>query len=133
MIRIAKWTAPFLVALVPLGIALPAHARNEGGDDPGRAKKMAALIGQGQLKLVDATNLAERHTKGIALSATCEIRTNKPEPASGEKPPGASGAQPAVGSRLIYSIECFVADKVLVVSVDGLIKTVIGVASSSQP
>lgn len=121
----------------------------------GRAKEMADLIKQGQLNLRDATELAEKHTKGTALEASCEIKAGEmkagsPTPKERPMPPTPPGGGDAVqdpkpgeppdpmerkpgemeragGKRLIYEIRCFANDKIQVAQVDGMTKKVIDV------
>jgi hypothetical protein len=120
-----------------------------------RAKEMADLIKQGQLTLRDATDLAEKHVKGTALEAACEIKTGEmkagsPAPKDRPMPPTPPGGGDAVqdpkpgdppdpmerkpgemeragGKRLIYEVRCFANEKIQVAQVDGMTKKVIDV------
>ncbi|HMQ15853.1 MAG TPA: hypothetical protein PKC49_07760 [Phycisphaerae bacterium] len=128
MARIARWTVPLLVALVPLGIVLPTMAQRADAQprETNHAKEMVMLIQQGQLNLADATRLAEKHAKGTALGASSELRSDA---APGREPGGGGGPaedQAQSGAkRLIYNITCFANDKLQAVQVDGLTKKVI--------
>jgi hypothetical protein len=136
MARIARWTVPLLVALVPLGIVLPTMAQRGDAQprETNHAKEMVMLIQQGQLNLADATRLAEKHAKGTALGASCELRSDA---APGREPGGAGGPsedQAQSGAkRLIYNITCFANDKLQTVQVDGLTKKVIEPVRPQQP
>lgn len=131
-------TAGAIVALIPLGIAWPVLAQQH--DDVQRAKEMAQLIAAGQLNLRDATALAERHVKGTALEAMCNVQgggPTKPEeggkpgkPDKGDKPgkpggPADESGQEIAGKRLIYEITCFADERIQTVRVDGQAKRVI--------
>lgn len=124
-----KWAVGALGALVVMGIVLPVAAQRAGGresDDVNHAKEIVALIKQGQLALTDATEIAEKHIKGNALSATCEVRSSGSSARGTEKRghPSAAERQPA-GKRLVYDITCFAKEKVHVVQVDGLSREVV--------
>lgn len=113
MIRAAKWGVPALAVLVSLGFMLPAladGAKDKRPNDVSHAKKMVSLIEQGQLDLVAATKIAEKHVKGTALRAHCEIR------------PDESQAR----DRLVYDVTCLADGKnqMQEVHVDGLTKKV---------
>ncbi|MEP0845277.1 MAG: hypothetical protein HRF50_00490 [Phycisphaerae bacterium] len=134
----ARWTAGALVAIVPLAIALPALAQRGGAQpspDVNHAKEMVTLIEGGQLSLADATKVAEKHAKGTALSASCQILMNEGQPAAGGNPGGSSADQAgAAGKRLVYSVSCYAGERVQVVQVDGLSKKVIeGAPARAEP
>lgn len=138
MSRIARWTAGALVAIVPLGIALPALAQRGGAQpsaDVNHAKEMVQLIEQGQLSLADATKIAEKHVKGTALSASCQMLMQEGQPGAGGKPGGPSADQAGTaGKRLVYSISCYAGENVHVVQVDGQSKKVIeGAPARAEP
>lgn len=132
MKALTVWTAAALLACIPLGIALPVFAQQH--EDVQRARQMAQLIASGQLNLRDATSLAERHVKGTALEAVCDIQAG-PAAGEGDKPgkpdkPGGPALEPAPddgGSRLIYEITCFADERIQTVRVDGQAKRVIDV------
>lgn len=139
MTHLKRKTVVALVALIPLGLALPVLAQRggeQGPDDLDRAREMAMLVRQGQLSLNDAAMLAERHVKGTALKATCEIMAGQTHPKADEKPAnrekpggpsaGEQGAQPA-GKHLMYEVCCFANDTVQAVIIDGSSKKVIEV------
>ncbi len=117
-----------LLAAVPLCIALPVLAQRSAGADVERARDIAQLVQQGQLNLRDATALAERHIKGIALEATCTVQAGpemRPAPGQNRGPQVQEGAQRGQASkRVIYSLTCFAEDKLHVVRVDALAKKV---------
>jgi len=150
MSRLIKWGLPTLVILVPLAlVGLPTLAQDYGQQpgkhQPGpvnvdveRAKEMAALIQQGQLNLRDASAMAEKHCKGTALEAKCEIQRGEPrqqpKPPEQPKPRGPSAQEkdkmqkePSTGNRLLYEVSCFAQDKLVTVRIDGLTKAVIDV------
>jgi hypothetical protein len=116
---------PALAALVAATLSWPTFAqRGESStDDVIRAKEMARLIGQGQLNLRDAAEVAEKHVKGVALEAACDIST-APMGQSKEGGPGDDAAQ-ASAPRLVYKVNCIAGDKILGVQVDGLTRKVV--------
>jgi len=130
-----RWRLPALVLAIPLAaLAFSAIAgpgdRHQGSTD--QAKEMAELMGDGQLDLTGAVELAEKHCKGIALEVRCNLQgaqSDRPG-APGEKPaPGGAedpAAKSAGGERLIYEVSCFVKDKdqVQTIRVDGKNKRV---------
>lgn len=133
--RIAKLAVPMIVGIVSLAIMLPVMAdRNSDRETQNVdvAKRKVALIQQGQLNLMDATKLAEKHSKGTALSGGCEIQSS--EPTATEEAPGgqAADAKQAENERLIYNITCLTKDQeeVQPVLIDGLTKKVV---ENSQP
>jgi hypothetical protein len=144
-----RWTLPITGALVLLVVALPGLAQRPAGrsTDAVRAKEMAQLIEQGQLNLRDAAAMAEKHVKGIALEATCDIQPGAPSPGERgqpEKPtadkPGAPTGQEqpketkaAGGKRLLYEIDCFANDRVHTVQVDALAKKVVEKGEGTPP
>jgi len=109
--------------------------------DVDRAKEMAGLIEKGQMNLRDASSLAEKHVKGTALDAACEIQPGGGglQPMSDDlgaaKPPDKkteSDIKPAE-RRLVYAITCFSKDRLQKVAVDGLTKKVIDVQDQTDP
>jgi hypothetical protein len=127
MTRVTRWAVPALLALIPFGVALPVLAQAAAGGGDNRAKEIATMIEGGQLNLADATQLAERHAKGIALRADCQLVPAPQAPAAGaNRGASADQAQPAE-NRLVYTITCFVKDQeqVQTVRVDGRTKKVI--------
>ncbi len=146
---VRKWAPSALVVLVPLVlVGLPALAQHVGNPAPSvdlnRAKERAALIQQGQMNLRDATALAEKHAKGTALEAVCEIQSGEsPRPAQPMKPEHPGGVRmqeptapqkPATppgqkelpdAKRLIYQVSCFANEKLVTVRIDGLTKKVL--------
>ena len=129
--------AACLIISVPVGlVGLTAVAQPSGkrqAPEVNRAKEMATLIEQGQLNLRAATELAEKHVKGTALEVKCEFQSGptgefdhgdkaNPRP---EKEPSAGKGLPPGGARLIYQVTCFAKDKLQLVSVDALGKTII--------
>lgn len=129
MTRATRWAVPALVALIPLGLMFPAVAQR-GGEESApyveQAKQTVALIEQGQLNLTDATEMAEKHVRGKALSASSIIQPAEAKTGETDRPGGPAPQEGQVsGKRLIYHITCFVKDKVKLVQVDGLAKKVI--------
>ena len=131
-----RWATGALIALVPLAfVGWPVLAQQPCKPPLGevnRAKEMAALIEQGQLNLRDATAIAEKHVHGVALQAACNIEGAEPAPVpkapplEPERPRGPSvQKEPSDGKRLIYEISCFAKDRLELVRVDGLTKTVL--------
>jgi hypothetical protein len=140
---------------LPVGIQSASAQQSDAGprsgaaaNDVNHAKEMASLVAQGQLNLRDATAIAERHVKGTALEASCQIRTTAAQPPRGDRPkpqpeprgPSADDGQQrerqdaggqtqgdAGVKRLVYEVCCFAADKIQVVTVDGLTKGVVEV------
>jgi hypothetical protein len=144
MTRIRNWAVPALGALACVGVALPLIAQTGGGkaDDLSRAKKMAELITTGQLNLRDATALAEKHVKGVALGAECEVVIGDAAPPRGQgggpqdsdpqRDPGGEGIQPSAGERIEYQICCFSDGKIQSVRIDGLSKKVVDVKEKQK-
>lgn len=142
--------------LVPLALTLPAFAIGDKNEEQPRQKQvtkqadrqeMAALIKQGQLRLSEATKLAEAHSKGVALEASCEIlpltreqrRQAEQAVAANQRPNSAAlrmtqntqssdvvddDIQPA-GKRIVYTVTCFANGKSMDIRVDALAKRVI--------
>lgn len=145
MTRTIRWAVPAIAALVPLGFALPSLAQRAGEERPraaaqakekavNHARELAELIEQGQLNLRDATALAEKHVKGTALEATCDIRLGMVSPEKPAQKPGGPQAEDTrrSGKRLIYEISCFAEDKIMSVRVDGLQRKVVDATESKS-
>lgn len=143
MTRVRTWAIPAL-ALIPLGLGIPLIAQNAKGksNDVNEAKKMANLITTGQMNLRDATTMAEKHVKGVALEATCEIKSGSPMP-----PAHGHGGGPQdknakndpqhrsmndSGERLEYQVCCYANGKIQSVRIDGRSKTVLDVKEKQQ-
>ncbi len=146
---VKRWAFPALLGFAALGLAtLPLRAQSTNQPSAiavNQAKEMAALIEQGQMNLRDATTLAEKHVKGMALEVTCAVEPTEPQlPSStpprmgeqpqpaperppGERPPGGPYAQKEKPGtrRLVYTVSCFAKDQVQSIQVDGLTKKVI--------
>ena len=143
MTRFGRNCAVSVIPAILVGLTLPAvaqHAR-EKADDTLRAQRMAQLLAEGQLALRDATALAEKHTRGIALDVSCEVGvapggkvtgvpTARPTsadrggPHAQEQQSDASPSEP-IGDRLMYSICCFHEGKIQRVTIDGKTREVI--------
>ena len=125
MTRLSRSGLPTLVILVAATLSWPTFAQRgeSSADDVIRAKEVARLIGQGQLNLRDAAELAEKHVKGVALEASCEVAQPLMGQSKGDGP-GDDTAQ-ASAPRLVYTVHCFANDKILGVQVDGLTRKVI--------
>lgn len=159
MTRVTRLSFSAAIAIVPVAFLAAAYSQQDPAKPPGvpapanqpaskadmdDAREMAQLMQHGQLNLRDATSLAEKHVKGTALSARCEIQRESPTRAESKHPGGPSAnsqdkperrasekqekAAGATGNRLVYSIACFANDKVQTVIVDGQAKKVIDVA-----
>lgn len=141
MSRTGKWAVGAL-ALIPLGLGIPLIAQSAGKpDDRNRAKTMAELIKAGQLNLADATDLAEQHTRGTALQATCDIVRGDDKSRTRNQPGQGGGPQdrtmqddqrdrdrqPAGGERIEYTVCCFADGKIQSVRIDGQSKTILDV------
>lgn len=104
------------------------------------AREIAALIAKGQLKVADATQMAEKHVTGLALEATCCVEPGEPlssvksETTPPKTDPAAHPArpEPSAERRLIYEVPCFAKDKVMVVRIDGSAKKVIDVRERKE-
>ncbi len=124
-----------MLCVAGLWLALPTAAQENKDfpmDDVTKAREMTKLINEGQLNLRDATALAEKHTKGTAIGAICDIRIGPIEPREKMEPkvPPATSPPPeperTQSRRLIYDVKCFANERIQTVSVDGLHKTVSG-------
>lgn len=119
-----------LLVGIPVSLAgLSAAARQSGkrqAPEVNRAKEIAFLIAQGQLNLRAATELAEKYVKGTALEAKCDFQPDaSEEPDCGDMANPQANDDQYAGQRLIYEVYCFANDKLQVVRVDALDKTVI--------
>lgn len=118
-----RWGFGGLVLLMALSLAGVQAWSNPATRDTDRnnhAKHMAALIKQGQLDLRQATEIAEKHTEGVALEARCDMK-----PVTGDRAQKSPQKDPSAGDRLVYSVECFVKEELKTVRVDGLTKKII--------
>lgn len=133
-----RWTVGGLALLVPLGLVSVQAWSQRQAENPMRdtvqephAKRMAELIKEGQLNLRDATQIAEKHVKGVALQVNCVL-----QPAGVERAPAGTERgtrdQPleeqkdrSAGDRLVYSVSCFADERLQTVRVDGQTKRVI--------
>jgi hypothetical protein len=134
-----------VLSALPLGLVLPVLAQRaderQHPQDVNPAKEIVKLIEQGQLNLVDATKLAEKHAGGHAIRVNCEIRAGGQRPEDAQKPaqPGKPGGPSAqvdepTGKRLIYDITVAAKERVQMVQVDGLTKKVVPSGNNpSQP
>ncbi len=137
MSRKFKWWARS-AAVVAVGVSLfvlSALAQQPGKEQTNdrsqapelnHAKEMAALIKEGQLNLRDATEIAEKHSKGTALEAKCAAQSAQPGNPNRDvsaKPPEENGD--TEGKHLIYEVSCFAGDKLKTIKVDGRTKKVI--------
>src|SRR5262249_50601894 len=106
-----------VVGLIAAGsLVFPVVAQQLGvaGNDVGRAREMAGLVAIGQLKLADATALAERQVGGIALDARVDLQTDETgrtaaPPAAPVTPgapitPGAKREPASYGKKLVYEV-----------------------------
>jgi hypothetical protein len=125
------------LVLIASLVGLSAWAQQVGKPPAGdlvRAKEMAALIEQGQLSLRIAAEMAEKHVKGTALEARCDMQSGSSESAERERSgnPSAEKDRPPE-KRLVYTVSCFANDKIQTVRVDGLTKKVIEEPQRPQP
>lgn len=120
-----RWMGPILLTGVPICLfawSSWAEPSTKPKSEPfNRAKEMTALINQGQLKLRDAAELAEKHVKGIALEVTCDVFPANAERAGKPDAPSKKDA----AQRLVYQVSCFGQDKLQTIRVDGLQKRVL--------
>jgi len=119
--------------IVAGSLVIPVVAQQLGvaGNDISRAKEIAGLVAIGQLKLADATALAERQVGGTALDARVDLQTDETGrmPAAGAAP-GAKQEPPTYGKKLVYDVTIFSKDRIQFIRVDGLNRKVIGVQES---
>lgn len=92
-------------------------------EDLSRAKEITALIEQGQMNLRAATEMAEKHAKGIAFEARCEVQSR----ATGDLDRGgpAPATEMKADRRVVYEVACFAKDHLETVRVDGAAKKVL--------
>lgn len=109
-----------LTALTLVGVQAWSNPETHDTNRNDRAKHMAELIKQGQLNLSQATEIAEKHTNGVALEARCNL-----EPVTADRENETPQRDPSAGDRLVYSVECFAKEKLSTVRVDGMSKKVI--------
>ena len=102
----------------------PQPSRAPAGD-LGRAKEITALIEQGQLSLRAATEMAEKHTKGIAFEARCEVQSRATGDLDRGGPGGATTPDVKADRRLVYEVSCFAKDHLATVRVDAAAKKVL--------
>lgn len=118
-----------LLTLLSLPV-LAQQASKKAEAPPGDAAEKVKLMEQGQATLLEAAQIAEKHTKGKALEVNCRIqRGSVPRGETKQPSPGSDGQQP----RLIYRVDCFGMDKTMIANVDGLEKKVIDVQDAGGP
>ena len=126
-----RWAVPPLVMLIILGfVVLPVFGQRAGPQATGKSGqanelvKLAELVKlteAGQLTVRAAIELAEKHTKGRALQATCEIRR------------GQTRSQDLAGTYLVYEVCCYADHKILDVRIDGKERKVLEVRERKSP
>ena len=89
---------------------------------------MADLIAQGQLSLRAATEIAEKHSKGVALEVRCDLQGTPGERAGNPEPQ----RTPSASDRLVYSVSCFAKERVETIRVDGQTKKVMEMPGSGN-
>ncbi|MBI1825000.1 MAG: hypothetical protein HY287_18325 [Planctomycetes bacterium] len=89
------------------------------------AEEIASLITQGQLNLRTATEMAEKHSKGTALEAKCELQF---APSIEHERSPSADSPTKMGStnerHVVYEVSCFTNGKLQTIHVDGLTKKV---------
>lgn len=125
--RTMIWIAGVAATVVPIGLVsvnVLADQRRTESMNLAQAKDLADLIRGGQLNLRTATEIAEKHAKGTALDARCEIQIGDSGDSGSDRPENPP-KHPSAGKRVIYHVACFADDKLATVRVDGLTKKII--------
>lgn len=113
------WPARILLSSTIAGcVALAAFAQPVETPVPKteRIGRIAELVRQGQLNMVDAVRMAERHTKGVAFKARCVV---KPGPFASNDDSSPEPGSDADAERLLYEIVCVLNEQPTTVSIDG--------------
>jgi hypothetical protein len=125
--RTMFWIVGMAAIAVPIGFASVkglAEQRRTEAMNHAQAKELADLIRTGQLNLLVATEMAEKHAKGTALDARCEIHVGDFGDSESVRPAKPT-KDPSAGKRVIYHVACFADDQLQTVRVDGLTKKII--------
>ncbi len=133
-----RWTVPFLVMVaIVVFVTLPVFGQRADPQPTGKPyqmkeivklTEMAKLTETGQLTLRTAIELAEKHTKGQALQASCEVRRAKPK---GDPSPGK--VRDPIGARLIYTVCCYADKQIFDVRIDGKDRKILDVKERKTP
>ena len=94
-----------------------------------RIAEIEKLMEAGQLNMVDAIRMAEKHTKGKAFDAECLVRPGPFEQPVDKPVPGDDADEP----RLEYHIACVVESQAVNVIVDGKAKKVTAPPAPPKP